>query len=60
MAARADGSFLVQVTARPVDGTANDAVVAQLASHFGVRRNAITLKRGVTSRDKVFLLEGLD
>lgn len=51
---RPDGSLLIQVKAPPVDGKANEAVVAVLAKHFGVKRNAVTLKRGASSRDKVF------
>ncbi len=54
-----DGSLLVQVKAPPVDGKANEAVVALLAKHFGVKRNAVSLKRGASSRNKVFEILGI-
>jgi len=56
---RSDGTLLVQVKAPPVEGKANEAVVALLAKHFGVKKKAITLKRGASSRDKVFEVAGL-
>ncbi len=53
-----DGSLRVSVKAPPVDGKANEAVIAALAKHFGVRRADVTLKRGASSRDKVFEIAG--
>lgn len=54
----ADGGLRVSVKAPPVDGKANDAVIALLAGHFGLRRSAVTLKRGASGRDKVLEVEG--
>lgn len=54
-----DGALLVQVKAPPVDGKANEAVVALLAKHFGVKRNEVSLKRGASSRNKVFEILGI-
>ncbi|MCW5966556.1 MAG: DUF167 domain-containing protein [Bryobacterales bacterium] len=51
---RPDGSLLIQVKAPPVDGKANEAVVALLAKHFGVKRSGVILKRGASSRNKLF------
>ncbi len=51
---REDGGLTVQVKAAPVDGKANEAVIALLAKHFGVKRGAVTLRQGLSSRDKVF------
>ena len=51
---REDGSLRVTVKAVPRDGKANAAVIDQLARHFGVPQRAIKLKRGASSRDKVF------
>ena len=48
----------VAVTAPPVDGEANDAVVAALADAFGVRRSAITILRGQSGRRKTVRIEG--
>jgi uncharacterized protein YggU (UPF0235/DUF167 family) len=52
--------LVVKVTARPVDGRANEAVREALASAFGIRSSAVTLTIGATARLKVFELEGAD
>jgi len=48
----------VAVTAPPVDGAANAAVIDALAAAFGVRRAAITIVRGDTGRRKTVRIEG--
>lgn len=45
--------LVVAVSARAVDGAATEAALAAVAEAFGVRRRAVTLVTGVTSRDKV-------
>jgi uncharacterized protein (TIGR00251 family) len=45
-------ALLVRLAAAPVDGAANDALVAFLAEIFDVPRRDITLVAGHTSRDK--------
>jgi uncharacterized protein (TIGR00251 family) len=47
------------VSAPPVDGAANDAVVAALAKMLGLRPRQVTLVGGPASRTKVFEIEGL-
>ncbi len=47
----------VAVSAAPVDGEANDAVVAALADAFGVRKSAVTILRGQTGRRKTVRIE---
>lgn len=47
-----DGILLVRVTAPPVEGKANDAVLALLAKALGVPRSAIQLERGAAARTK--------
>lgn len=49
----ADGTLRVHITAAPVDGAANDAVVRALAEHFDVPKSQIKIVRGETSRNKV-------
>jgi uncharacterized protein (TIGR00251 family) len=49
----------VRVTAPPVDHAANEAVLELLAHRLGVRRGAVQLVRGQTSRQKVVLVVGL-
>jgi len=50
----------VKVAAPPLDGRANAAVAALLASTFGVKPSAVTLLSGDTSRAKRFRIAGLD
>lgn len=54
----ADGTIRVHITAAPVDGAANDAVIRALADFFGVPKSQIKIIRGATSRDKVVELAG--
>ena len=49
----------VWLTAPPVDGAANSALLALLAERLGIPKRAVTLLRGETSREKVVALEGL-
>ena len=55
----AEGRLRLRVSAAPVDGAANEAVVALLAAELGVRRSAVTLVAGATSRHKRCHVEGL-
>ena len=48
----------VAVTAPPVDGEANAAVIDALADAFGVRRGAVTIVRGERGRRKTVRVEG--
>lgn len=45
--------YKVYVTAPAVDGKANQRLVEFLAGHFKVRKTAVTILRGQTSRLKV-------
>ena len=49
---QSDGTWLAQVKAMPVDGQANAALIALVASHFGVRRAQVRIKSGSASRLK--------
>lgn len=46
------------VTVPPEDGKANAAVTALLAAAMNVAPSRLTLQRGATSRDKVFVYSG--
>jgi uncharacterized protein (TIGR00251 family) len=50
----------VAVTAPPVEGEANAAVVAALARALGVARARVTLARGEGSRRKTVRVEGVE
>lgn len=54
-----DGHALrASVTAPPENGKANAAVRALLAAAMGVAPSRLTLKRGATSRNKVYVYSG--
>lgn len=46
----------VALTAPPVDGAANAALIAFIAEHFGLKRSQISLVRGDSSRQKLLAL----
>jgi uncharacterized protein (TIGR00251 family) len=48
----------VSVTAPPVDGKANAAVIEAVAEAFGVRRADVTIVRGETGRRKTLRVSG--
>lgn len=49
----------IAVHAPPIEGRANQALIAFLAGNFDVPRNCVTLESGELSRSKVFLLRGV-
>jgi uncharacterized protein len=53
-----DGALRAYVTTVPVDGKATAAVVKLLARALGIAPTRLTLIRGATARDKVFVVEG--
>lgn len=52
-------SLRVKLNAPPVDGAANAALCEFLAQALGVRKSAVTLIAGQTSRRKVVRVEGV-
>jgi uncharacterized protein (TIGR00251 family) len=52
------GALRVRVTASPVDGRANRAVLALLAEAFGVPPSSVVLVRGERGRDKLIRIQG--
>jgi uncharacterized protein len=49
---QADGTWLAEVNAQPIDGKANEAVIALVATHFGVAKSRVNIKSGAASRLK--------
>ena len=47
------GVYRIHITAAPVDGAANVAVIKMLAEYFKIPKSQIKIVRGETSRDKV-------
>ena len=54
------GALVVRVSARAVDGKATEAALGAVAAAFGLRRRAVTLVAGATSRTKILEVEGAD
>ena len=54
-----DGALRIAVTAPPVDGEANAAVVALLAKKLGVPKRDVSVVQGETSRHKVIEVKGI-
>lgn len=52
-----DELLKVYLTAPPLDGRANEALIELLSRHFSVRRSAISIIKGLKSRDKIISIE---
>lgn len=59
IAGERDGALLIRLAAPPVDGAANDALVAFLARALDVPRRNITLVHGETARAKSLDIAGV-
>jgi uncharacterized protein (TIGR00251 family) len=56
----AGAQLKIAVHAPPIEGRANEALIAFLAEAFSIPRRDVVLLSGETSRSKVFLLRGID
>lgn len=54
----ADG-LRARLTAPPVEGAANEALIALLAERLGLPKRAVRVARGATGRQKVIEISGL-
>ena len=48
-----DGTWLAQIKSPPVDGKANEELIALVAKHFGCRKSEVSIKSGASSRMKL-------
>jgi uncharacterized protein YggU (UPF0235/DUF167 family) len=55
-----EGALRVKVREAAEKGRANEAVARLLAKSLAVPPTGVTLKRGATSREKLFEVDGLD
>jgi uncharacterized protein (TIGR00251 family) len=53
----ADGTWLAKLKSPPVDGKANDELVALIAQHFKCRKSAVSIKAGASGRTKLVKVE---
>jgi uncharacterized protein len=56
---RRGDAILVRLAAPPVDGAANDALIAFLSERLGIPQRRIVIARGAASRDKTVAIDGL-
>ncbi len=54
-----DGAIKIRLTAPPVDGAANEALVRFLADTFSVAKSQVGIVSGHTSRDKIIRIDGI-
>ena len=54
------GILHVKLAAPPVEGRANAALIKYLSTVLDVPRNAISIERGLTGRNKVVAVAGMD
>lgn len=55
-----DGTLRARITAPPVDGAANAALLRFLAERLDLPRSRLTIASGETGRRKRILVEGVD
>ncbi len=52
----ADGTLKVKLTATPVDGKANEALIELLSNHFKCKKSALQIVSGQTTTRKIITL----
>jgi uncharacterized protein len=52
-----DGTWQAQLKAAPVDGKANEELIALVAEHFECRKSAVTIKSGASGRMKLVRID---
>lgn len=52
------GVWLAQLKSPPVDGKANEELVALVARHFGCRKSNVSIKSGASARMKLVQIGG--
>lgn len=48
-----DGSLTVHLKSPPIEGRANEELIARLADHYGVPKSRLRVKSGAASRNKL-------
>ena len=54
-----DGCLKLRITAPPVEGAANEAVIRLVAESLGIPRRQVRLVTGSTGRRKILEIEGV-
>lgn len=53
-----DGSYKVKLTAPPVDGAANEALIKFLSEEFRIPKSNIRIVKGEKGRKKIIQIQG--
>jgi uncharacterized protein len=54
-----DGVLRARVSAPPIEGAANQALIRLLAQELGIARRSVRLVAGAAGRQKLIVVEGL-
>jgi len=54
-----DGTLKIRLTAPPVDGAANEALVKFLSDTLSVSRSQVEIVTGLTGRQKIIRISGM-
>lgn len=60
VAGRHAGRIRIKIQAPPVDGKANASLCSFMADALGVRKNQLSIEKGLTSREKSLIVSGVD
>lgn len=52
-----DGTLIAKLKSPPVDGKANEELIALIAKHHGVSRASVSIKSGASSRLKLVCID---
>ena len=52
-----DGTWLARLRSAPIDGKANEELIALVADHFQCRKSAVSIKSGASGRMKLVRIE---
>lgn len=55
-----NGVMKVRVSSPPIEGAANDELIAFISDVLGVRKGALRIISGHKGRDKVLVVDGMD
>jgi uncharacterized protein (TIGR00251 family) len=54
----ADGVLNIKITTRPEKGKANESLIKYLSKLLGVAKRNISIQKGITSRNKLIVIQG--
>ena len=54
-----DGTWLARLKSVPIDGKANEGLIALVAKRFKCHKSAVKIKRGASGRMKQIRIEGV-